>query len=256
MYNFPLKWLHMKATGSSFGWVLLRWACLPHLGLVNDEASIKLSKNKHMSEVFIGNRSFGPLSHPKTPGKCGKWFKKFGGHAGLYNRYMHISELAPIVTLVRPRAGYHCCGSYQIKKILGYSVGGVNASKQDAYLACRRVKRMGFFGVSELWTASMCLFHRHYGGAFTVYDLENVKTELSLYPQNWSVRGENLLKCDDEHEDRFFLCVLSEFLNRVRQAGCLGFLNHRDLGSESATSMLYNAIPKQSGVFKKSPRHG
>ena len=103
----------------------------------------------------------------------------------------------------------------QLKMVLGYPCGRsyVDPSLLNVTLAIERIHQPNFyFGITDRWEESICLFHSKFGGSVRSFELNNN-------------RKTKRIDTSDTHnyssaETPFYQEVLKVFNNRVHEAGC------------------------------------
>jgi len=111
---------------------------------------------------------------------------------------------------------------------------------QGADWACLRLQHFAFVGITDLWHASICLFHKQLGGLDESYDYSNVRPTKRKNNQKKSL--DMLSKaCFDSVDDHVFNCAFDLFLSRILWTACALMLEPDDLGSKKANAKL-NAI--------------
>lgn len=242
----PIEWLHIPNTGTSFGNILLRWGCnmtLPNVVRPKGGFFKNVDNWRECKSRFI----LRPYSRRNWP---------IGDHVPLLRR-LSAERLHSVVTMLRGPSkrgndalvrGKNVCEqmsarnqfALQTSYISGtrlHRLEGVRKGWQpsavDGIRACMRVHYFAFVGITDLWQASVCLFHKKMGGLNTVQDIENVRPVKhgdSLQLEN---RG-----CPDDIDNMVFQCAIDRFLSEVSNSACSIFLQHVDLGSALANEKL------------------
>jgi len=243
-----LHWLHIPNTGSSFGNALIRWACGSSLPNVITEKRIltrKIPRWDRCKEKFILNK------------RRDGW--PIGEHYSL-NMSISIQQLQQVVTMLRGPGRHgkptHVKDSKTIQKfaqyglqtqyILGYKPPGVKGqfrtrmrepmTYKHAFRACFRIHHFWFVGITDLWRASLCLFHQILGGTHIAEDDENMRP-VKQRP-NFSERVMYVSDADDY----VFNCAIDNFFASLLKTECTRFLQFTDLGSPSANRKLHSIL--------------
>lgn len=268
----------MPKTGSSFENTLVRWACgsrSPNINVFSGRANVQAPKDARallgqsscLSKKFVTRKDPG-TGRVKSPNHLGQHMPLRGNES--------VRTLARVMMLFRspdarawsefkqnfPRASRVCpscvtprdmCGVYDrfgrghmAKYILGCHPLLVcnNQSLPSASLtyACEQTKRMGFVGITDLWPASICLFHKTLGGGTDSRDLHNSRPGIRSWTQPPSVRQKR--NCTDRSDAYVFICALREFLARTHRTGCDAQLQNVDLQLPGANAMLQRSLQR------------
>ena len=249
----PLFWLHVPNTGTSFGNTLVRWACNASLNNVVEAGKVRTASIRnweHCKHHFVINHV-----RPKH------W--PIGDHIPL-SRRITIRSLHSVVSLFRgperrgkPKRVQSCESmrrnnlfGMQTQYVLGYKPPGPggetksllsrNVSMQDADRACFRLQQFAFVGITDLWQASICLFHKQLGGIDDSQDYSNVRPTKRGKGRKESFKLERN-NCPDFVDDQLFNCALDRFLSRIMWTACAHLLEPADLGSRTGNAKL-NAL--------------
>lgn len=98
--------------------------------------------------------------------------------------------------------------------------------------ACERVRNLAFVGITDLWDASMCLFHHQLGGQL------RQEERLNNRPGNYEGAAVTSADCGDRVDEQLFLCGLEVFLERVGTSPCKYHMKVVDLDLPRANAML------------------
>lgn len=197
----PIRWLHIPNTGTSFGNVLIRWACNSSTPDIIDTDAVQTKKlprwdlcarhfrldnvrekwpiGDHVALPLPGSAKITDLRRVMTflrgPGRRGKYLG------------LEFDDLCALRRARRDEGG-------QTQYILGFKnipgpkgegksilpIGRPNL--MDAQTACNRLSFFRFVGITDQWQASICLFHHKFGGISHIADLNNMRPFKSRFP--------------------------------------------------------------------------
>lgn len=242
----------MSKTGSSMGNVLLRTVCNNSIGI--------------LPTGYFGNDIVSSI--PKKFG-CDRKLCLHGTHTPV-PASTRASELSRYVTMVRApvnRAYSHqqyngpkklratLCKylkethsfSFQTKMVLGYGYKApIKLKKADATFACLKIAQFAFVGITEQWSASVCLLHHTIGGSTRSSDLFNNRPGKQKSDSSKQLQIQNAQeKCPDEVDEILFHCALDLFLERLRKTHCFALLQFTDLGTSRSNEMLNRSMHTQ-----------
>lgn len=251
--DLKLEWLHTPKTGSSFGNVVIHWAC-PELH------NVTVVTSGGVKEETIPTKCKQKIRPGRYQGDNNIWW--IGYHYSLTN--FTIEELQSVVTMVRwPRrrlaSAYHMFNGdkpratakemceyltaeephrqahgtlgAQVKMIAGiplnYDPGEMGSpgvvknwfsstalpSKDLVEKACNRLHQFAFVGITDFYDASVCLFYQMFGGAMSPADLINVR------PGRYNKESDALtsVDCGDTADEILFTEALALFLKNLEQ---------------------------------------
>lgn len=250
----PVEWLHIPKTGTSFGNTLLLWAC-PELnttlwitasGVADLPAGCKAKFYLHpgnRKEWFVGdhtsleNRSDDQLKNvftfvrsPMTKIASGYHFIQ---SVMLQQSTTNVTE-ADICAFARKSTVAHMALGAQVKTIAGNAMTVVEReypshefgsaeppTSAEIELACARLHSFAFVGITELWAASICLFHNKFGGR--AHAVEHVNVNRGRYHSDGSITR---VDCSDNADATLFRCALSRFFAELSNfPDCMTHLN-------------------------------
>lgn len=148
----------------------------------------------------------------------------------------------------RTHAFPHASLGAQTKMIAGASMNKLKWHQFDSLdppdtamvaLACVRLRRFAFVGISDYWEASMCLFHEIHGGKTSTSELVNVRQG------NYSSDPESIkeLDCGDTADELLFECGMKVFLEGLKQhPQCMDLVEMKDFGLPAVDDMLQDAL--------------
>jgi len=240
-------------TGSSFGNVLLRWACGENLtnvvkpggGFVIDARcrdAFRLRKEARNTwpigdHVPIqADASVDYLHHVlafvRSPSSRAHSHKAF-----YQNKQEKATSLCTFLTK-------HNLFGYQTGWILGnQGRGKLRLTPKQRTWACHRLHYFAFVGITDFWHASICLFHREFGGLDRPDDYKNVRNGRYNHAE---VKNMLELGCPDEADEQLFQCALDIFFSKLSKTVCVNLLHEKDLGSELANAKLKNILGETS----------
>lgn len=87
---------------------------------------------------------------------------------------------------------------------------------KDALEACRRVKQMGFVGLTNKWEESICLFHAEWGGEVRSAELLNTRPN-ELMKSQTAAELTKEWPCKDDLDEFVYGCALERFQDLARK---------------------------------------
>ena len=244
-----IEWLHIPKTGTSFGNTLLLWAC-PDLdkkklwmnpksgpGAVPESCKANFFRQPgHPPGWYIGShatlqnrtdeqirRVFTFVRSPKTRIASGYHFlisdvwKQVSNNATEVDicSFARNSTFATIAlgTQVKMIAGEPTVP--ETRFLLGRSQWEFTNTKPATIevidRACTRLNSFAFVGITEFWTASICLFHKKFGGDAS--PVEQVNVHRGTYYNNGGIQK---VDCGDNADEALFDCALARFISELR----------------------------------------
>jgi len=124
----------------------------------------------------------------------------------------------------------------QIKMVLGHRCfKDVNIIELNLNKAIRRIKRPNFFfGVTDRWAESMCLFHQWYGGSSQPFEMRNNRPTFRE-PLNRTINYHDL-------DTELFARAVEIFDRRLIEAGCL--MRRNSIEQSETIDILPSAFSK------------
>lgn len=240
-----IEWLHIPKAGTSFGNTLLLWACpelepltwvtstgiLPELP---DEcrAKFRLLFNIEYKKPFPlpdDRFTWQPGFHSTLPPhrtaeqlqRVFTFIRSPGPRLissfHMATRYRQLdAPQETICNYTKHSTKWGQCRGAQVAMIVGrdLSLGLLDnpPTMGEAEKACKRLGQFAFFGITDYWNASICLFHAMFGG--TVHDLEYQNVRQGAYNQT---ETEESYDCGDTADRRLFDCGMELFMERIQQ---------------------------------------
>jgi hypothetical protein len=247
--KLPIEWLHIPKTGTSFGNTLILWAC-PDLektlwvnaGMVlavPDECKAKFYIHpQSRKDWFIGdhttlqNRTDDQLANVFTFIRSPKTKIASGFHYIAHVRKQSSTNATThdICSLASTTALPHLALGAQVKIIGGEPMAGFpwfqlpsNESPTGAAIkrACDRLNLLAFVGITDFWTASICLFHKRFGGH--PHAVEHINVRKGGYHSTGSIERAD---CNDHADEALFECARVRFFAELRAfPDCVRLLN-------------------------------
>jgi hypothetical protein len=243
---FPIEWLHIQKTGSTFGNVLLRWACdVDEQNVVVPGGGFRIPEHcEHLFRKRKGTRKNWPIGdHFPLPTNASLSCIRHvvtmvrSPLQQMVSHYYHSHGKGPICDFVQKKIGF----GHQTKFIAGKSKD--DTSCQDA---CFRLNQFAFFGIADFWHASMCLFHKELGGLDTISDSQILR--LGKYNHSAFSDPTPLSNCHNSKDECMFQCGLDIYLAKISKTACAFLLRPVNLGSEMANNKLKLTLNFLEGV--------
>lgn len=242
---FPVEWLHIPKTGSSFGNVLLRWACGHNItNIVQPGGGFSISpKCQGVFRLREEARETWPIGdHIPIPKNASVFYLH---HLLTFIRSPSSRALSHRIHLEKKAdETLPLCNFLSKYNMFGFQTGWILGSKGRGYLhlthseqalACHRLHFFAFVGITDFWDASICLFHKEFGG----FDLDADSANVRLGKYNHTAASSLLEQgCEDEADEHLFQCALDLFLSRLSKTVCINLLYNRDLGSSLSNQKL------------------
>jgi len=233
-------WMHIPNTGSSFGYQLLRWACLPGVHYFASAAQVLTCRNGANfcgggQQVDLFGHRFG-IAFPKPTPNCTHVWQNWGLHATLFERMPH-AKLKRILTMMRPNVKWDYRGDKQLRFILGHSAAIGN--QPSFATACYRIMQFAFVGITDEWSASMCLFHRKFGGQYESFENEEVKSSIRKLQPKIAHTKKRFRPSTIDFE--LFKCVALRFGCEVRENDCAHYMTGTNYSDPYINTLLSSA---------------
>lgn len=231
----PIEWLHIQKTGSTFGNILLRWACdADEENVVVPGGGFKIPRHcAHMFRYRKGTRKSWPIGdHFPLPLNASLSYIRHvvtllrSPKSQMVSHFYHRRGKGDICKFIEKKIGF----GYQTRCITGESVH----SQLSCDSACFRISQFAFFGITDFWEASICLFHKEIGGV----DLPLDSQLFRFGKYNHTDHSLADMECTNTADECLFQCALNNFLSRLSRTACVYHLYDRDLGSEAANTKL------------------
>lgn len=229
-----IEWLHIPKTGTSFGNTLLLWAC-PDLdknklwmkasgpGAVPESCKAKFFKQPIGSHATLQNRTdeqsrriFTFIRSPKTRIASGYHFimsdvwKQISANA----TEVDICSFARNSTFSTIALGAQVkliAGEPTVPKTLFFEFTNTKPATIDVIeRACTRLNLFAFVGITDFWAASICLFHKKFGG--DPLPVEQVNVRRGTYNINGGIEK---VDCGDSADEALFDCALARFISEL-----------------------------------------
>lgn len=235
-----IEWFHAEKTGSSFGDLLVKFAC-PELGkeILVTMAGVKVSR-PCLQRFVPYEELFDKRDYLGGEAAIKLW--PIGAHYPLVNRTdVELSHIFTMLRLSQTRTAsefhhgtdFHnvtateddIC-NYMSQIIPGgrqtYMVTGINLTRgswnEDEITkeACRRVRLFEFVGITDFWVTSSCIFSQKYG----VKDFDPYYHEKkSLLPTGKGIRK---VDCPWDLDKQLMECVFNRFVEDLgRHKECI-----------------------------------
>ena len=260
--NRLVEWLHIPKTGTSFGNVLVRWACpwqdvdIP----VTKYKTVMDSKCSHLfridprvkpnlliaDHVSLHGRTTSELQNVFTMLRSPKTRLASGYHFKTHYKKLNATE-ADICQYITQngqanKSPFLAKGS-QVKMIVGKYMetpkyifeSFQEPTVEETELACSNLHLFAFLGVSDYWDATVCLFHKMYGGAVLESDTVHLRQgDYAADPASASS-----VDCVDRADETLFACAMHIFVSRLRpHPECLKLLTYKDFGNPVVDAIL------------------
>jgi hypothetical protein len=124
-------------------------------------------------------------------------------------------------------------GSTQLRFILGRSTALQN--QRSIATAWYRVTQFAFVGITDEWSASMCLFHRKLGGSYQSFEHEEVGAIRQSQPNVG--RSKKRLR-PGTADVKFFKCVALRFGSEVRTNDCAHYIAGKNYSDPYVNTLL------------------
>lgn len=229
-----IEWLHILKTGTSFGNTLILWACPeldPEIKWIDANGTYAPPSclAKFRTELFareqwpigdhisVAQRSEEELKNVVTmirwpPALVASWYY-----------YFHLKN-QPSPGNVTEQAICKAAKRTNILYIMGWMIAGNkdsdgNRFSDDAMVetSCHRLAMFAFVGVTDLWEASISLFHAMHGGKTHPIELANIRKG-KRWENNEAVQ---YASCGQDGKgtpnDGVYKCGLNMFLDRLKQ---------------------------------------
>jgi hypothetical protein len=272
----PLTWLHIPKTATSFANTLMHAACPelnksvqlvaggPHLhfpppcmhGVFASADEVQRTKcNRSPRQCFGYHHSLTAkddefrvatlLRSPLRRAASWYWHTVFFSNKSSFSEATEADMCADEVRLKafamqsKMVLGWHLYGNLQISNLVAKKVGRA---------ACDRIRKFGFVGITNLYNATVCLFHYTFGTKPLPFEWENVRPG-SYYEHHSALQKADCL--GNEADNILFTCAVELFLQRIKTTPCAALLNPaEDLDLPEANRMLQSvvsALPFPSG---------
>lgn len=245
----PVEWLHIPKTGSSFGNALLRWACGHNItNVVQPGGGFSISPEcQSVFRLRKEARKTWPIGdHVPIPKNADAFYLH---HMLTFIRSPSSRAFShKMYSQKKEEKGLSLCKFLSKRNLFGFQTGWILGSKgkgnlkltlSEQVFACHRLHFFAYVGITDFWDASMCLFHKEFGGVDLGADSANVR--VGKYNHN-AVTSLPEQGCRDEADEYLFQCALDLFLSRLSKTVCINLLYKRDLGSVLANSKLEYAL--------------
>lgn len=260
-----IEYLHIPKAGTSFGNVLVQWACpwldstKKHITVtrteLQDEACLEILRKDVKAKTGLGiadhisltNRTFEELQNvftmirsPKTRLASGYYYTALQNKS--LNKQSNQTEMCKYIVASK-RA--HTARGTQVKMILGKPMtvpgylfeSSIPPTLEEAELAGVRLFNFSFFGISDFWEASMCLFHALYGGEDQGFD------SVHLRKGHYSEDSLTSVDCEDVADERLFEIAMRVFLAKVyAYPECRKLITYKNFGNPRIDEMLTSVI--------------
>ena len=268
-----LEWLHIPKAGTSFGNMLVKWACpwqdvetpvkTTETNLTNQCSRlfrIDPGARPHLSiadHISLENRTVDELQNVFTILRSPKTRLASGYHMKTGGKYLEFSEeqiCADIRSSPKLSRLAHSALGVQTRMIIGqpmttrwpqsknaafmfYSSKPPTAAEVE--LACLNLHLFAFLGVSDYWDATVCLFHKMYGG--TVLESDSVHLRQGRYTE--TPYAKTSVDCGDTADESVFACAMHIFISRLRpHPECLKLVTYKEFGNPTVEALLKSLV--------------